>query len=70
MSLTLAAVHTAAESTTTLAMPAPLYGILVLALFGLLGIVTWSYRNVSNRHSQVSGRRGGDGSGNTSAHDG
>jgi hypothetical protein len=71
MSLTLAAaLAAAAETHNELPIPAPLFGVIVLGLFGLGAIVTWSYRNVANRHRQVSGRLGGDGSGHTSAKDG
>jgi hypothetical protein len=58
------------EVVNELPMPAPLFGLLALVVFALLALVVWSYRNVANRHVQVSGRRGGDGSGHTSAHGG
>jgi hypothetical protein len=51
-----------------LPFPAPLFGIIALVVFALLGVVMFSYRNVANRHRQVSGKRGGDGSGHGTAH--
>jgi hypothetical protein len=33
-----------------LPFPAPLFGAIALAVFILLGVVTWSYRDVANRH--------------------
>jgi hypothetical protein len=50
-----------------LPIPAPLFGIITLVVFAVLGIVLFSYRDVANRHRQVSGKRGGDGSGHTTA---
>lgn len=40
---------------TELPMPAIWYGVITLGLFGLLGFVTWSYRDVANRHAHKSG---------------
>jgi len=69
MSLIHAAVLAAAtETETQLPMPAPLYGIIALVVFAVLGLVMFSYRNVANRHRQVSGKAGGDGSGHGTAH--
>jgi hypothetical protein len=51
-----------------LPIPAPLFGIIALAVFAALGLVVFSYRNVANRHRQVSGKSGGDGSGHGTAH--
>jgi hypothetical protein len=51
-------------------MPPVGFGLTAIAIFAALGIVAWSYRNVANRHSQVSGQRGGDGSGHGTSHDG
>jgi hypothetical protein len=71
MSLTAAAVVLAAsEEHVALPMPAIMYGLLFLAAFLVLGIVMWSYRDVANRHAQVSGKLGGDGSGHGTAKDG
>lgn len=70
MTLAAATVLAAVEGANPLLIPAPLFGVITLAVFGLLAMVTWSYRNVARRHSQVSGRPGGDGSGHTSAKDG
>ncbi|BDI23147.1 hypothetical protein [Herbiconiux sp. L3-i23] len=70
MSLPLTVVLAAAESGhTELPMPAYVFGVIALVIFAALALVTWSYRDVANRHSQVSGARGGDGSGHGSAKD-
>lgn len=53
---------------TPLPFPSFVFGLIAIAVFTTLGLVTWSYRNVANRHSQVSGRRGGDGSGHGGPH--
>jgi hypothetical protein len=58
------------EVVNELPMPPIMFGVIAAAVFALLGLVVWSYRDVANRHSQVSGRRGGDGSGHGSAHGG
>jgi hypothetical protein len=70
MSLIHAAVLAAAAETehNPLPMPAPLFGIIALVVFAVLGLVLFSYRNVANRHRQVSGKPGGDGSGHGTAH--
>lgn len=34
-----------------LPMPSILYGVIAMGAFIALGVVTWSYRHVSNRHS-------------------
>ncbi|MET0590471.1 MAG: hypothetical protein ABWZ77_04780 [Naasia sp.] len=71
MSLPLTIVAAAAEAGhTELPMPSFVFGLIALAIFAVLGIVMWSYRDVANRHAQVSGARGGDGSGHGSAHGG
>jgi hypothetical protein len=35
---------------TELPMPAIMYGVLALVVFSFLGVATFSYRDVSNRH--------------------
>ncbi|MFD1713952.1 hypothetical protein ACFSBZ_05660 [Amnibacterium flavum] len=73
MSLSLTALVTAAAEEANhveLPMPTFVYGLIALVAFAALAIVVWSYRNVANRHSQVSGAQGGDGSGHGSAHGG
>ncbi|BDZ46575.1 hypothetical protein [Naasia aerilata] len=70
MSLFHAVVLAAAETEHPLPMPPVGFGLTAIAVFAALGIVAWSYRNVANRHSQVSGQRGGDGSGHGTSHDG
>ena len=49
----LASIVTAAEGShviNELPMPAPLYGVVMLGIFTVLGIVTFSFRDVANRH--------------------
>ncbi|WP_246852759.1 hypothetical protein [Naasia sp. SYSU D00948] len=73
MSLIHAAVVMAAEAERQhyeLPMPPIMFGLIALLVFLVLGVVVWSYRDVANRHSQVSGRPGGDGSGHGAAHGG
>lgn len=41
----------AAEIVNELPMPAWMYGVVALVAFAALGLVTYSYRNVANRHS-------------------
>ena len=33
-----------------LPMPTFVYGLIALVIFGALGVVVWSYRDVANRH--------------------
>ena len=49
--------HLAAEvGGIELPFPAPVFGVIALAVFVLLGVITWSYRDVANRHDhKVSG---------------
>ncbi len=72
MSLIHTAVVVAAEAERhhELPMPAFMFGLIALALFAMLALVVWSYRDVANRHRQVSGKPGGDGSGHGAAHGG
>jgi hypothetical protein len=37
-----------------LPFPAPIFGAIALTVFAILGIVTFSYRNVANRHDHKS----------------
>ncbi len=51
----LATVAVAAEEShvvNELIMPAPLFGVLTLAIFTVCALVTMSFRNVANRHSE------------------
>ncbi len=34
-----------------LPFPAPVYGVIVFAIFAVLGAVTFSFRDVANRHA-------------------
>lgn len=40
-----------AEVHVELPMPAILFGVVAIVAFIVLGFVTWSYRDVANRHS-------------------
>ncbi|MEN9713648.1 MAG: hypothetical protein RLZZ164_312 [Actinomycetota bacterium] len=43
--------HLAAEvGGIELPFPAPVFGAIALTVFVLLGFITWSYRDVANRH--------------------
>ncbi len=39
---------------TELPIPAILYGVIAMVAFLALGFVTWSYRDVANRHDHKS----------------
>jgi len=41
-------------------MPPLAYGAVALAVFLVLGVATWTYRDVANRHSQKFNRGGHD----------
>ena len=45
-----------AEAATAFVPPFPtvIYGVIAIALFIVLGLVTWSYRDVANRHEHKS----------------
>jgi hypothetical protein len=45
-----------AEATTKFVAPFPtfVYGAIAMVLFVVLGLVTWSYRDVANRHEHKS----------------
>ncbi|NBU22398.1 MAG: hypothetical protein EBS38_00525 [Actinobacteria bacterium] len=36
---------------TEIPMDPVLYGVIAMGVFIVLGLITWSYRNVANRHS-------------------
>lgn len=40
-----------AHAVNELPMPAPLYGVVVIGILTVLGIVTFSFRDVANRHA-------------------
>ena len=57
--LLVTSVLAAAESShTELPMPTFTYGLIALLVFVVLGLVTWSYRDVANRHTRVSSGHG------------
>lgn len=39
------------EHTSSLPVPAIVYGLVSAAVFALMGFVIWSFRDVANRHS-------------------
>ena len=43
-----------AETHVASAIPGFVYGAIAMALFVVLGFVTWSYRDVANRHEHKS----------------
>lgn len=47
----LAMAATETESHGNVAMETLIFGLIAAAIFALLGLITFSYRNVANRHS-------------------
>ena len=45
---------TLAEGASELPFPTFVTGVIALGIFALLGFITWSYRDVANRHSHKS----------------
>ena len=46
----------AEETLHPLIMPAPVFGLIALSIFFVLGIAMYSYRDVANRHSHKSSK--------------
>lgn len=46
-----------------LPMPSIFFGAIAAAVFVLLGVITWSYRDVANRHDHKVGGAAGHGAG-------
>ncbi len=42
------------EAFVTLPFPAFYFGVIAMGVFVLLGFITWSYRDVANRHDHKS----------------
>lgn len=42
------------EAFVTLPFPAVWFGVIAMGVFILLGFITWSYRDVANRHDHKS----------------
>lgn len=40
----------------TYPFPTVVFGIIAISVFILLGVITWSYRDVANRHDHKSGK--------------
>lgn len=53
-------VLTKTEELAPLIMPAWAFAAIAVAFFVVLGFVTWSYRDVSNRHSHKTGSQSHD----------
>ncbi|WP_138275491.1 hypothetical protein [Rhodoluna limnophila] len=49
-----AAVEGEHEAFVTLPFPAVYFGVIAMGVFVLLGLITWSYRDVANRHDHKS----------------
>ena len=43
-----------AEKAFVAPFPTVIYGVIAITLFIVLGLVTWSYRDVANRHEHKS----------------
>lgn len=43
------------EAFVTLPFPSVVFGIIAMSVFLLLGAITWSYRDVANRHEHKAG---------------
>lgn len=41
-----------AHTINELILPAPAFGAIALSIFAVLGIITWSFRDVANRHAE------------------
>jgi len=52
---TIAAAAEAEHELAPLLMPAPMFGLAMAGILLVLGLVTFSYRDVSNRHSHKTG---------------
>ena len=53
---------------TELPMPSFMYGVVALIVFLFLGVATFSYRDVANRHAGRAGARARTGSGQETGH--
>jgi hypothetical protein len=49
------AAETGHETFVTYPFPTVVFGIIAIGTFILLGLVTWSYRDVANRHDHKAG---------------
>ena len=54
-------INVLAEGASASALPFPTFvtGLIALGVFAMLGFVTWSYRDVANRHDHKSGGNSG-----------
>lgn len=51
LAATIAAAEGASHVVNELPIPAPVYGVIVFALFTVAALVTFSFRDVANRHA-------------------
>ncbi len=58
--LVTALIESDAHELAPLLMPPLAFGAVAVAIFAALGFVTWSYRDVANRHSQKAAKGGHD----------
>lgn len=49
---TIAAASEEGHHVNDLWIPAPMFGVIMLVFLGLFVVVTWSFRDVANRHSE------------------
>ncbi|KUF06662.1 hypothetical protein [Leucobacter sp. G161] len=49
---TIAAAEGASHAVTELPIPAPAYGVIVFTIFLVSALVTFSFRDVANRHAE------------------
>lgn len=49
----------AAEEVHSVGLPPVMYGVIAMGVFLLLGFVTYTYRDVANRHDHKSGDSSG-----------
>lgn len=60
---TVAAAAEAEHELAPLLMPAPMFGVVMAGVLLVLGLITFSYRDVANRHSHKTGEGDGHGHG-------
>ncbi len=65
---TIVAAAEAEHELAPLWMPAPLFGVVMAGILLVLGLVTYSYRDVANRHSHKTGGDHHDGHGDAHGH--
>ncbi len=56
----IATLLTETEELAPLIFPAPVFALIAVVVFAALGFVTWSFRDVANRHSNKTSKAGND----------